>query len=175
MVLARFVGSVRSQTFLLSVKNMCTTRSFLWPSDIKKLALSNHCSKRSTATAPLDQWTDISLTELKAMLTAGNIQLFDVREPHELVQTGKIACATNIPLRKVPEAFTMDPDEFEEEFSVKQPQKNDINIVFHCFAGVRSRAAMEAVHQIGFTKARQYPGGYEEWARLVEHSERSEA
>lgn len=42
----------------------------------------------------------------------------------------------------------MDPDEFEEEFSVKQPQKNDINIVFHCFAGVRSRAAMEAVHQI---------------------------
>lgn len=46
----------------------------------------------------------------------------------------------------------MDPDEFEQEFSVKQPQKNDINIVFHCFAGVRSRAAMEAVHQIGFTK-----------------------
>lgn len=99
MVLVRFVGSVRSQTFLLSVKNMCTTRSFLWPSDIKKLALSNHCSKRSTATAPLDQWTDISLTELKAMLTAGNIQLFDVREPHELVQTGKIACATNIPCK----------------------------------------------------------------------------
>ena len=31
------------------------------------------------------------------MLTAHNIQLFDVREPYELVESGKIACATNIP------------------------------------------------------------------------------
>lgn len=61
-------------------------------------------------------------------------------------------CFLLVVVGKVPEAFTMDPDEFEEEFNIKQPQKNDINIVFHCFAGVRSRAAMEAVHQIGFTK-----------------------
>lgn len=110
MVLARFVGAVRSQSFLLSAKNIWSPRSFLWTSDIKKLALSDHCSKRSTATAPLDQWTDISLTELKAMLTAGNIQLFDVREPHELVQTGKIACATNIPCKS--SAYTFFPAKF---------------------------------------------------------------
>jgi len=55
-------------------------------------------------------------------------------------------------VRKVPEAFTMDPEEFEEQYNVKQPQKNDVNVVFHCLAGVRSRAAMEAVHQIGYSK-----------------------
>jgi len=57
-----------------------------------------------------------------------------------------------ISVRKVPDAFTMDPEEFEEQYNVKKPNKNDANIVFHCLAGVRSRAAMEAVHQIGFTK-----------------------
>ena len=46
----------------------------------------------------------------------------------------------------------MDPDEFEAQYKVNQPKKNDNNIVFHCLAGVRSRAAMEAVHQIGYTK-----------------------
>ena len=46
----------------------------------------------------------------------------------------------------------MDPEEFEEQYNIKKPNKNDANIVFHCLAGVRSRAAMEAVHQIGFTK-----------------------
>ena len=55
-------------------------------------------------------------------------------------------------VRTVPAAFTMDPEEFEEEYDAKMPNKNDANIVFHCLAGVRSRAAMEAVHQIGFTK-----------------------
>lgn len=107
------------------------------------------------------------------MLTAHNIQLFDVREPHELMETGKIAYATNIPLRKVPEAFTMDPEEFEEEYNVKKPEKNDANIVFHCLAGTRSRAAMDAVHQIGYTKARHYPGGYMDWTSQVDNSEKS--
>ena len=46
----------------------------------------------------------------------------------------------------------MDSEEFEEQYNVKKPSKSDANIVFHCLAGVRSRAAMEAVHQIGFTK-----------------------
>ncbi|XP_068687438.1 thiosulfate:glutathione sulfurtransferase-like [Montipora capricornis] len=177
MVLARFLGAAGKRS-CVPLKKTCTeytTRSFLRLSGMTKPAVSYQCAKRNTTTTPLEHWTDISLTELQAMMKAENIQLFDVREPHELVQTGKIACATNVPLRKVPEAFTMDPDEFEEEYSIKQPKKNDANIVFHCLGGVRSRAALEAVHQIGFTKARHYPGGYVEWAKVVEQSERSQA
>ena len=30
-------------------------------------------------------------------------------------------------MRKVPEAFTMDPVAFEEEYNVKKPDKNDDN------------------------------------------------
>lgn len=178
MVLARFIGATtRSCLHSVPPKKACTeytTRAFLRLAGITKPAVSVQCPKRNTSTTPLEHWTDISITELKAMLTANNIQLFDVREPYELVETGKIACATNIPLRKVPEAFTMDADDFEEQYHVKQPKKNDVNIVFHCLAGVRSRAAMEAVHQIGFTKAKHYPGGYEEWSKL-HNSERSKA
>ncbi|KAL9963823.1 hypothetical protein ACROYT_G027370 [Oculina patagonica] len=173
LVLARLIGATTRSCL---PKNACTTSSrrvFLDVVRFTKPAVSIHCAKRNTSTTPLEHWTDISITELKAMLTANNVQLFDVREPHELVQTGKIACATNIPLRKVPEAFTMDPEEFEEEYHVKKPNKNDANIVFHCLAGVRSRAAMEAVHQIGFTKAKHYPGGYVEWASEVDYTEKS--
>ena len=103
MVLARFVGAATNQTCLhVPVKKACTeytTRAFLQLAGITKPAISVHCPKRNTSTTPLENWTDISLTELKAMLKAGNIQLFDVREPYELIETGKIACATNIPCK----------------------------------------------------------------------------
>ena len=46
----------------------------------------------------------------------------------------------------------MDQQEFEDEYGVQKPDKSDANIVFHCLAGIRSKAAMEAVHQIGYTK-----------------------
>ena len=99
MMLARFLGAAASRS-CLPARKACTeytTRTFLQLAGITKPAVSVQCSKRNTSTTPLEHWTDISISELKAMLKAENIQLFDVREPHELVQTGKIACATNIP------------------------------------------------------------------------------
>ena len=40
---------------------------------------------------------EVKLDCLKDMLTDGDIQLFDVREPHELASTGRIPKSTNIP------------------------------------------------------------------------------
>lgn len=97
LVLARLIGATTRSCL---PKNACTTSSsrvFLDVIGITRPAVSVQCAKRNTSTTPLEHWTDISITELKAMLTANNVQLFDVREPHELVETGKIACATNIP------------------------------------------------------------------------------
>lgn len=71
---------------------------------------------------------------------------------HRVDNIDTILFLLHFSVRKVPEAFTMDPVAFEEEYNVKKPDKNDANIVFHCLAGIRSRAAMEAVHQIGYTK-----------------------
>lgn len=64
---------------------------------ITRPPVNMQCARRNTSTTTLEHWTDISIKELRAMLTAHNIQLFDVREPYELVESGKIACATNIP------------------------------------------------------------------------------
>lgn len=101
MVLARFIAA-SSRTCVHSVppKKACTeytARAFLHRVGITKPAVSVQCTKRNTSTTPLEHWTDISISELKAMLSSNNIQLFDVREPYELVEMGKIACATNIP------------------------------------------------------------------------------
>lgn len=100
MVLARFVVAATTRSCFVPVSKACTeysTRAFLQVAGITKPAVSVQCSKRNTSTTPLEHWTDISITELKAMLKAENIQLIDVREPYELVEMGKIACATNIP------------------------------------------------------------------------------
>lgn len=42
---------------------------------------------------------EVQLDCLKDMLTDGDIQLFDVREPHELASTGRIPKSTNIPCK----------------------------------------------------------------------------
>lgn len=42
---------------------------------------------------------EVQLDCLKDMLADGDIQLFDVREPHELVSTGRIPKSTNIPCK----------------------------------------------------------------------------
>ncbi|KAJ7381641.1 hypothetical protein OS493_039955, partial [Desmophyllum pertusum] len=82
MVLARFIGAT---TRKLSAAKKClyssTRRAFLDVARFTRPAVSVQCSKRNTSTTPLEHWTDISLTELKAMLTANNVQLIDVREP----------------------------------------------------------------------------------------------
>ena len=46
----------------------------------------------------------------------------------------------------------MGSEDFEGKYGIKMPEKSDVDIVFHCKAGIRSGAAMAAVHQIGFTR-----------------------
>ena len=43
------------------------------------------------------QWFNVNTDKLVELLASGDIQLFDVREPEELVQTGQIPGAVNLP------------------------------------------------------------------------------
>ena len=43
------------------------------------------------------QWFDVDTDELVELIADGDIQLFDVREPEELVETGHIPGAVNLP------------------------------------------------------------------------------
>ncbi|XP_077987967.1 thiosulfate:glutathione sulfurtransferase-like isoform X1 [Glandiceps talaboti] len=101
---------------------------------------------------------------LVALLQSGDIQLVDVREPDELIDFGKIDKSYNIPLGEVEEALVMDPAKFQEKYKAEMPKKSDTNIIFHCLAGIRSADALSTAHNLGFSKARHYPGGWEEWA-----------
>ncbi|XP_051266851.1 thiosulfate:glutathione sulfurtransferase isoform X2 [Dicentrarchus labrax] len=110
-----------------------------------------------------DSASVVTYSQLKSMLSNRNIQLFDVRNPDEY-QAGRIADAVNIPLGSLEESLKLSPEQFQLKFEVRAPGKDDENIVFHCKSGNRSSKALDIAHQLGFSRARHYKGGYSEWA-----------
>lgn len=107
--------------------------------------------------------SQVGLECLKDMVIDGDLQLFDVREPHELVSLGKIPKSVNIPLAEIVEAFSMSPSDFEKKYGVRKPDVKDENLIFHCQTGRRARKAMESVKGLGFEKASRLGG---EWSEL---------
>ncbi|XP_028289293.1 thiosulfate:glutathione sulfurtransferase [Parambassis ranga] len=110
-----------------------------------------------------DNASVVTYSQLKSMLSNSDIQLFDVRNPDEY-QAGRIPQAVNIPLGTLEESLKLTPERFQQKFDMKAPKKNDDNIVFHCRSGNRSAKALGIAHQLGFSRARHYAGGYAEWA-----------
>ncbi|XP_028290456.1 thiosulfate:glutathione sulfurtransferase isoform X2 [Gouania willdenowi] len=114
-----------------------------------------------------DSVSVVTHLQLKNMLSTGDIQLFDVRNPEEY-EAGHILKAINIPLSNLEESLKLSPEHFEQKFRVKAPEKDDTNIVFQCRSGRRSATALEIANQLGFTRARHYKGGYIEWVEREE-------
>ncbi|XP_070502401.1 rhodanese domain-containing protein CG4456-like [Chironomus tepperi] len=80
--------------------------------------------------------------------------LIDVREPHELENTGRIPTSINIPLDEVRRAFSdeITDQEFELMYGVKKPKKDDY-LIFTCRTGRRSLKAINDVIPLGYYKA----------------------
>lgn len=113
------------------------------------------------------------------MLSKRDVQLFDVREPHEY-QEGRILDAVHMPRKFYPscktafsiflaifshfslcwgisvavvdESLRLPPDQFQQLYNVKAPAKDDHNIVFYCRSGNRSFKALSAAQQLGFRR-----------------------
>ncbi|ODS52858.1 MAG: molybdenum cofactor biosynthesis protein MoeB [Acidobacteria bacterium SCN 69-37] len=95
---------------------------------------------------------EISVTDLKQRLDAGDIWLLDVREPREAEIT-KIEGSTLIPLGELPKRLDEIP--------------TDRDVAVHCKSGVRSAKAVNLLREKGFTRVRNVRGGILEWnARL---------
>lgn len=87
--------------------------------------------------------------------------LIDVREPHEYAQ-GFIPTALNLPIQSQPDALFLTNEEFEDRFGFGKPGE-DVEVVFYCKAGVRSRAAAELARLAGYRVVGEYPGSWIDW------------
>nr|XP_002121990.1 thiosulfate sulfurtransferase/rhodanese-like domain-containing protein 3 [Ciona intestinalis] len=109
----------------------------------------------------------VSNEDMLNVMNDNEVYLIDVRTNKEIVELGKIASQrwVNIPYEEVESAFNMSETEFESKYGSVKPEK-DTKIVFHCMGGVRSTVALNAAHNLGFTKSRHFPGGFRGWEAL---------
>jgi len=107
------------------------------------------------ATAAEEKLDEISAIELNARRLRGdNIQIIDVREPHEF-EIARIPGTRLIPLNQVVGRM----NEIDSE----------VDTIVHCKGGVRSAKAIEALKRAGFTgKLINLKGGITAWAEDVD-------
>jgi rhodanese-related sulfurtransferase len=92
----------------------------------------------------------ISVTELKEKLQQKNVQLIDVREPHERAEFN--IGGIHLPLGKIQ---TMQIDDIED-------LRNE-ELYVYCRSGVRSANACMILNQLGFTNVTNVQGGMLAW------------
>ncbi|XP_048588284.1 thiosulfate:glutathione sulfurtransferase [Nematostella vectensis] len=112
----------------------------------------------------------VTICCLKKLISEKNIQLFDVRSREEIMQSGEIPMAVNIPLSDIASAFSLTPEKFEQTYRVPMPKKTDNNIVIHCRSGRRAERAMEILREHGFTGTHNFTGGWTEWQEAMKKS-----
>ena len=99
---------------IFSYRYLCSRRwdhRFLFPSSTCQPTLQQSRSLCSDEIKDL-QWTDVDTPELLQLLASGDIQLFDVREPEELEETGVIPGAVNLPRMLMTCSATLKYDPF---------------------------------------------------------------
>lgn len=92
--------------------------------------------------------------ELKALLDAGRVELFDVRPDNERAKAS------------IAQARKLDAESQEYLLGLEK----DTPIAFHCHHGVRSRTAAEELLREGFTRVYNLEGGIEAWSSQVDPS-----
>lgn len=93
--------------------------------------------------------------------------LIDVREPSELLATGRIPTAKSVPISSAPDAFFMSAEDFETKFGFDRPGEKD-EVIFYCKAGVRSRQAALLAGQarpLFGGKVGNYNGSWLDWEK----------
>lgn len=93
--------------------------------------------------------------------------LIDVREPSELLATGRIPTAKSVPISSAPDAFFMSEEDFETKFGFQRPTEKD-EVIFYCKAGVRSRQAALLAGQarpLFGGKVGNYNGSWLDWEK----------
>ena len=96
---------------------------------------------------------EITPVELAERLRAGDVDLIDVREPHEW-DIARIPGARLVPLGEFPAAIS----------SLDRTH----DIVVHCRSGVRSGKVIRQLQAAGFTRVKNLAGGILRWSDDVD-------
>ncbi|EDV23410.1 uncharacterized protein TRIADDRAFT_58010 [Trichoplax adhaerens] len=113
---------------------------------------------------------EISYEDLVSLIETKNIQLFDVRTPEEIAKYGKIAHSVNVPVHEIRDALQMSAEAFQDKYSVAKPTMDSQHLIFHCQSGKRSRMALDAALQLGYSNARHYRQGFLGWLQRQENT-----
>ncbi|XP_059805842.1 thiosulfate:glutathione sulfurtransferase-like isoform X1 [Hypanus sabinus] len=105
--------------------------------------------------------SEITCEDLEKMMVEGKVPIIDVRRPDEL-ENGKIVGSINIEVDKVKEAFSLDPETFQREFGAEKPNPES-TVVFHCQLGRRGANATLIAQELGYTRALNLKGGFQQW------------
>ncbi|UKZ85507.1 uncharacterized protein TrAFT101_001363 [Trichoderma asperellum] len=104
--------------------------------------------------------------EIKALVekkdSKEKVIIVDVREPSELLDTGKIPGAINIPITSAVQSFHISDEDFEDMYGYSRPPK-DAPLLFYCKAGVRAKAAAGLAQHAGWESVGEYPGSWLDW------------
>lgn len=85
----------------------------------------------------------VSPDQARDLLEQGAL-LVDVREPHEVAKTGKLAAAANIPLGQIQTVAAIDGLDHDPSFALDRP------IILYCAAGGRSALAGVTLQAMGY-------------------------
>ena len=91
---------------------------------------------------------EVTVQDVKDRVAAGEVQVVDVREPHEW-DAGRIPGARHVELERLASRAETIP--------------RDRKVVFHCRLGIRSAMAMQAFRASGWD-AYHLAGGIQAWA-----------
>lgn len=158
MTLRKAAKTVHGQQFLRPISS---TRSFRKEADL------------DSGIPPAKTYSFQEVADISSSPASGQI-LIDVREPSELLQTGRIPGAKSVPISSAPDAFFMSPEDFEAKFGFPRPSEQD-EVIFYCRSGVRSRQAAlfagQARPMFG-GKLANYTGSWLDWEKNGGKAER---
>ncbi len=121
-----------------------------WTADwIDKTVLD--ASERVLSTMPADFY-QLDPAAARQQIESAKPFVLDVREAAEAA-TGRIAGATNVPLRELPKLVA------------KLPASKTAPILTYCHSGYRGGIAMTVLRMWGYTNVRNIKGGFDGWVK----------
>ncbi|KAM7301675.1 putative secreted salivary gland peptide [Ixodes scapularis] len=138
----------------------------VWPecgstSRVKKAKMGRRLRSTDTATFPVVEFSEVEA--VRSHNKTGVV--IDVREPEELETDGRIPNFHNIPLKSIPEAFELEPKEFETKYNFSKPEADDV-IIFSCRSGRRALLAAQRLDKLQkYRNIKVYEGSFQNWLK----------